>query len=486
MDAAWYIGVYLLLAPLFILAQVGYWTLFQKAGRPGWESLIPFYSDYVMLKITGRPWWWMLFCIMPGLYGIVTIAILIGFIKSFGKARMTQIIGAVILPFIFLPKWGFDKNTQYLGQSASDEFREQYPQLVRRSLLREWAETVFLAVVAASLIRMLFFEAYTIPSASMESSLMVGDYIFVSKLNYGARLPITPVAFPFTHHTMPLINTKAYWDGIKLPYFRLPGFGSVKKGDVVVFNFPLEADSPLYRPVDKREHFIKRCEATPGDTLSLNQAQVFVNHELMPPPPQGEMEYLIKTDTTVGANFSPQLIHDLHLIDMVAFTATDYMVNTTRKSAQVLKSNPHVTYIRINPQLTGVYDPQIFPNTSNLRWNVDNLGPLIVPKKGWTVKLDTLNLPIYRRAIQVYEGNKVQVTGNNISINGQKNNTYTFKMDYYWVMGDNRHNSMDSRYWGFVPEDHIVGKAVFVWMSWDSNSSSLLKIRWDRVMRRIL
>lgn len=479
MEIAGYIGVYTILAPLLILVHVGLWKLFQKAGRPGWEALIPIYSTYMMLKLSGRPLWWLLLCFIPGIYIIIGVGIVIDFIKSFGKTKMTHIAGAIILPFVFLPIWGFDKNTHYLGQSASDDFHEKYQPIIRRSSVREWSEAIFFAVLAATIIRLFFIEAYTIPSASMEGSLMIGDYLFVSKFSYGARLPMTPVSFPFAHNKMPYIGTKSYWDGLKLPYLRLPGLSEVKKGDVVVFNYPMDADSPYYRPVDKQENYIKRCQAVAGDTISLISAQVYVNGKPVITPPHGQMQYMVNIDSNA---ISPKLQYDLHLSDIQAFTNVDYMMNMSKQSASALKKVPHVKYIRPDIQFRGVYDPEVFPHDANQRWNVDNLGPIIVPKKGWTVRLDAFTLPIYRRAIEVYENNKLQVNGNNISINGKKTNSYTFKMNYYWMMGDNRHNSLDSRFWGFVPEDHIVGKALFVWMSWDETSPFADKIRWNRVM----
>jgi signal peptidase I len=469
-------------APLVVLVTIGLWKLFQKAGRPGWESLIPVYNIYIVLKISGRPWWLLLLLLIPGINLIVGLGIMIDFIKSYGKFKMRQNAAVVLLPFICLPIWGFDKNTRYLGPSASDDFYEEHHDELKKSNAREWTEAIIFAVVAATLIRSLFIEAYTIPTSSMESSLLVGDFLFVSKINYGARLPMTPIAFPFAHHTMPLTGGKAYWDGIKLPYFRLPGFGDVKKGDVVVFNYPMDADSPLYRPVDKRENYIKRCQGTPGDTLSLVNAQVYVNGKMAITPPRGQMEYMVRNN---GGSFNRQLAFDLHLSDIQQFTNQDFMLNTTARSAALLKQQPDVESVRPNMRLRGVYDPEVFPHDPHFRWNVDNFGPIIIPKKGWTVKLDSLTLPIYRRAIEIYEHNRLEVNGNNISINGKATNSYTFKLNYYFMMGDNRHNSEDSRFWGFVPEDHIVGKALFVWMSWDATSPSVNKIRWSRVMRMI-
>ena len=365
----------------------------------------------------------------------------------------------------------------------------------KKGAVREWADAIVFAVIAATLIRTLFIEAYVIPSGSMESSLLIGDYLFVSKVNYGARLPITPVAFPFTHHTMPILGTKAYWDGIQLPYYRLPGFSDIKKGDIVVFNQPMEADSPLYRPVDKRENIIKRCQGTPGDTLSVIDAQVYINGKPEATATHGEMAYNVKTD---GSQLNPQVISDLHLTDIAYFTDNSgFRINTTVESAKTLKGYSNIKSVTPDIAPKGIADtlnpvyPVKFPrykitaNFPNYTWNMDNYGPIIIPKKGWTVKLDSLTIPVYGRAIEIYEHNKVKIVGHEIFINDKKADTYTFKMNYYWMMGDNRHNSEDSRFWGFLPEDHVVGKALFTWMSIDSTASFVNKIRWNRLFRGI-
>ncbi|MFD2873437.1 signal peptidase I [Mucilaginibacter ximonensis] len=360
----------------------------------------------------------------------------------------------------------------------------------KKSKTREWVDAVVFAVIAATLIRTFFIEAYTIPTPSMERSLLVGDFLFVSKLNYGARTPMTPIAFPFAHHTMPLINTKAYWDGWELGYHRLPGFSEVKKGDVVVFNYPMDADSPYYRPVDKRENYIKRCQGTPGDTLSVREAQVYVNSKPAPNPPEGQIDYTINTKSPLN----PDLLQDLH----VSMYDQGSYPTMTKDAYNTIKGYSNVTSITPNIRKPGEQD-YVYPTNSqhpvgppsldlpgkphDYHWNVDNYGPIIIPKRGWTVKLDSVTYPLYERCIAVYEHNKVQIVGNDILINGKKADSYTFQMNYYWMMGDNRHDSDDSRFWGFVPEDHIVGKALFIWLSLDDQGSFLGKIRWSRFFK---
>ena len=471
---------------LYILPCIGLWKLFEKAGQPGWQAIVPIYNYYVMCKLSGKPTYWVILLLIPVIDILIAIGIIIDFVKSFGKFKLSEQAAAVILGFIFLPKWGFDKETRYLGPSAAPEFKQKYQVVLKKSTSREWTEAIIFAVIAATLIRTFFIEAYTIPTPSMESSLLVGDFLFVSKVNYGPRTPMTPVAFPFAHHTMPILGTKAYWDGIKLPYYRLPGLSEVKKGDVVVFNYPMEADSPFFRPVDKRENYIKRCQGTPGDTLKLINAQVYVNGKAAITPPNGETSYIVQlSDSTQQIN--PQVIQDLHLSDVqqIPSSPSQYYMNMTAQSAKALKGFSNVKSVTADIKPPGVFDPEIFPHDPRFKWNVDNYGPIIIPKRGWTVKLDSTTFPIYKRAIEVYEGNKLEVRGNDIYINGQKANHYTFKMNYYWMMGDNRHNSEDSRFSGFVPEDHIVGKALFIWMSWDDNTNSINKIRWSRLFNMI-
>lgn len=365
-------------------------------------------------------------------------------------------------------------NLKFWNNNKSKEKKKN----VRKSAGREWFDAIIFAVIAATLIRGLFIEAYTIPTGSMEKTLLVGDFLFVSKVNYGARMPITPVSFPFAHHTMPITGTKAYWEGIKWKYHRLPGLSTVKKNDVVVFNFPMDADAPLSRPVDKRENYIKRCQAVGGDTLRIINARVYINGKPAEVPQFGEKYYYVKSD---GTDFNPQAIEDMH-IEAQRSSANEYIFNMSAQDAAIVKKWSNVKTLSLYIRPVNEYDSQIFPHNPEFKWNADNFGPLILPKEGWTVKLDNSNYSLYERAISIYEGNTIQRSGNDILINGQKTNSYTFKLNYYWMMGDNRDNSLDSRYWGFVPEDHIVGKALFVWMSWDTNGAFLNKVRWSRIL----
>jgi signal peptidase I len=354
---------------------------------------------------------------------------------------------------------------------------------IKKSAGREWFDAILFAVIAATLIRGLFIEAYAIPSGSMEKTLLVGDFLFVSKINYGARTPITPVAFPFAHHTLPIIGTKAYWDGIQLGYHRLPGLTNIKRQDVIVFNKPIEGVAPYFRPIDKRENLIKRCVAIAGDTLSIVNAQVFINGKPSENKLSGKTTYFVQSD---GTDFNQQTLQDLRIEYQQYPGTNDYIFTMSREQATMIKKWPIVKQIQEMNSKNGEYDSEIFPNNPRFAWNQDNMSAFVIPKQNWTLKLDSTTIPLYIKAISDYEGNKVVLFNDNqLSINGKIVESYTFKQNYYWMMGDNRHNSLDSRFWGMVPEDHIVGKALFVWFSYDAEGSMLNKIRWNRLFTTI-
>ncbi|MCL6524601.1 MAG: signal peptidase I [Thermoflavifilum sp.] len=379
----------------------------------------------------------------------------------------------------------------------------------KKSALREWVEALIFAVIAATIIRTFFFEAYTIPTPSMEKTLLVNDFLFVNKLSYGPRLPMTPLAIPFTLNTIPILHVKSYSDWPHFGYHRLPGFTHVKRNDVVVFNYPegdtvvlqtQETDSYyrlvrhygrenvlhnahytiVTRPVDRMENYIKRCVAIAGDTLQLIRGNVYVNGQRQPDPPEMEKFYRVVTNTTP---FNTDRLNELGIgMPLDIQQAGDrliYYFDLTRSEAQALQAFSNV--ISIAPQIDTTVDPDAFPfDTTYFKWSRDNYGPIYIPKKGATVRLTMDNLPLYERLITTYEHHQLAVKNGKIYIDGKPTDHYTFQMNYYWMMGDNRDNSLDSRYWGFVPEDHIVGKAWFIWFSYDSHG-----IRWRRLFKGI-
>jgi signal peptidase I len=352
----------------------------------------------------------------------------------------------------------------------------------KKSKTREWVDAVVFAVVAATLIRTFFVEAYTIPTPSMEKTLLVGDFLFVSKLSYGPRIPNTPIAFPFAHHTMPIIGTKAYSEIIKLDYHRLPGFGNVQRNDVVVFNVPTEYRVP--RPVDKRENYIKRCVGLPGDSLKVINSVLYINGKPAFKAAEGEMEYYV---TTNGSDINDEILQDMGVTEYGPVGNSTYQMLLTPDHVEKLKAMGNIKEINAAIRPVGTIQEVLFPfDSEKFPWNIDNYGTIWIPKKGVTIHLDSNNIALYKEVIGVYEENTLAISGNEILINGKPANQYTFKMDYYWMMGDNRHNSADSRFWGFVPEDHIVGKAWMVWMSWENNTTNIFKmIRWKRLLSLI-
>lgn len=354
---------------------------------------------------------------------------------------------------------------------------------VKKSFVREWLDAIAFAVIAATLIRWLIMEAYTIPTPSMENSMLVGDFLFVSKFHYGTRTPKTPLQIPLTHQKIWFTEIPSYVDWIQLPQYRLPGFSSVHRGDVVVFNVPPKEmnDNKVY-PVDLKTNYIKRCMGLPGDVLSIKNRQVYVNGEPAENPPKMQFSYLVFSKDEIN----PRNLENLELDpdDYRLYGRQDdnrvlYVMFLTKEKAAELRTVPYITSVEdVAPESDGDY--RIFPKSKGKSWNGDDYGPLTIPKEGMTIAVNDSTMSLYGETIMLYDDEGIVVRNGVMTVDGQEVKEYTFKQDYFFMMGDNRHNSLDSRYWGFVPEDHIVGKGFFIWLSIDKYKSFFGKIRWSR------
>ena len=404
----------------------------------------------------------------------------------------------------------------------------------KNSAFVEWLDALIFAVIAVSLINIFLFQNYRIPTPSMEKSLLVGDHLFVSKLAYGPRIPNTPLAFPFTQHTMPLTGGKSWMNLVIWPYKRLAGTGHVKNNDPIVFNFPagdtvvVEEQTTsyyeivrrsardfqtrdnysnasakpysyylqmarndirskftiIYRPVDRRDNYVKRCIGIPGDTLLIKSGVLYINNKIVPDNQTQQTTYVVGTN---GTTINPKAFERMNIYrsDQAMISGSAYLLPLTKANAETISRFSNVTEVSPIIAKKGEFVPYIFPYSPAYSWNEDNYGPLWIPVKGATVQLDTSNLCLYERIIDVYEANDLRVEGDKIFINNVPATSYTFKMNYYWMMGDNRHNSADSRYWGFVPEDHVVGKPKFIWLSLDKESKGIKKIRLGRMFMKV-
>jgi signal peptidase I len=491
----------------FILIHAGLWKIFTKAGHDGWKAIIPFYNYYISLKIVGKPNWWLIWVFIPIINMVIPFLLFVEFCKSFGKDGFWIQTASMLFPYVVLPYIGFKKEIEYLGPTS--ELKKE-----KRSTGREWADAIMFALIAATFIRTFFVEPYKIPTPSMEGAMLVGDHLFVSKFHYGARFPMTPIAFPLAHHTMPLIGIKAFVGFVQLPYFRLPALQKVHRNDIVVFNFPEgdtvvinQQDKSYYgllrqrngqrfpssqitvRPVDKMDNYVKRCVAVAGDTFEVRDAKVYINGKIGFQPPDMQLSYSVYSSEPISDAAFTRL--DIAMSDVQSGQGThpkyghvfQYNFSTTNENIEKIKSYPAI--LEAKPaELSKEFfkNGTLFPNDPKYfnDYTLDNYGPLVIPKKGVTVKLKPNNISIYRRLIRVYEHNDLEIRNGKLFINGKETDEYTFKYDYYFMMGDNRHNSLDSRYWGFVPETHVVGKPWFVFFSWDQVKG---KVRWDRFMK---
>ena len=474
-----------------VIHGFGTWKLYIKAGRKAWEAFIPIYNAIILMKIINRPMWWVILLFLPIVNLIMFPVIWVETARSFGKNMPLDTVLAVVT-------FGF--YNYYLNYIADVSYVEN------RSLQPEdsggdWLSSILFAIVAATIVHTYFMQPFTIPSSSLEKSLLVGDFLFVSKFHYGARVPMTTVGAPMVHDTIPGLNKKSYlfndhfeerktsWKNkLQLPYLRFPGFEKIERNEIVVFNQP--ADTLLdmndftpkrnyYKPIDKKTNLVKRCVGVAGDSLEVRDGYVYINGKKNELPDRAHLQfsYLVQPKTN---QFNPKFIKDRYDITdgfgIMNSQNTYYFSAVSDEALSKFKNHPNVASIKSNIQEKGVRDSNIFPHDPNYNWNVDQFGPLYIPEEGKTIAINLDVLPLYKRVITEYEGNTLQVKGNQILINGKVTDTYTFKQNYYWMMGDNRHNSIDARRWGFVPFNHVIGKPVFIWMSWDGIKSP----RWER------
>ena len=597
-----YFYLFLLVHPYLAL----WWTSFEKAGRKSWEALVPGYNYYIAFKISCQKPWWSLLMIFPGVHIVMWAVVNVSYIRRFGFYSWQDTLQGIIFPYLLLGKlskkellpvtnWANPKeiNQRSLGDHIVlficlpivghalmylfGIFAKDKPG--KKARVKEWGDSFLFALVAASIIRTYVFEPFQIPTGSMEKTLLVGDFLFVNKLAYGCKVPVTPLSFPLVHNTIPWIDVKSYLTLETLDYFRLPGLGEVERNDVMVFNYPsgdtavydprmpfglmghdyhgivineavniarekgtTEADfinrldfwknlarkrlaedkiafdgregrmiehyGVVYRPVDKRENYIKRCVALPGDTLQIINSILHINGKKAWVAENQALIYDVTNFLFTGSmsSFDNMMLTKYGLekerddYSYVDNTMKNLKMNLTHSELKKLKKDfPEAKFsLDITPHFKDLvgkdsFNTYGFSNQAKMQNlytfpkdvlhdnNVTNFEKITIPKKGATVKLNSYTIALYRRIITAYEGHKLLEKGDKIYIDGKEAKSYTFKMNYYWLMGDNRYNSADSRIWGFVPEDHVVGKASIVWFS----KSPYMGIRWERIFKFI-
>ncbi len=515
---------------IYILTSVSLYFLFPKAGVDAWKGLVPVLNFVEWCKIVGRPSWWAALIFVPIVGIFIYAGLCVDMVRSFGKFKFFDSFLAVVLtPLSFIPLAMSDakyegpvltQEADFMNQlrTASENGETalvkklQRQNKYRKTWGREWTESIIFAVFAAAFIRMFLIEAYVIPTPSMEGSLLVGDFLFVSKAHYGIRTPQTIAMLPLLHNRVPIVGGESYFKKPSLPYYRLPALETITNNDPIVFNWPVGdsvfvtkrrpytvnqvmRDQQAYtssdpelrtmikkkqyitRPIDKKDHYIKRCIAKAGDTLQIRNKQVYIDGVKVQNPKETQFLYRVQF-SNANINFKALEKHGITDADKAGgnygYFLTDLQVEKMKEIDPNVIITPHPQ--KVEPLQLFPHDPKNFG-----RWSVDNYGPIWIPKAGETVSLTPQNIALYRRVINVYEGNESYEEKNGqYIVNGKPITEYTFKQDYYWAMGDNRHNSEDSRAWGFVPHDHIVGKPLFIWFS-TKNGSIFNGIRWNRL-----
>ncbi len=519
-----------------IIHFLGTWKLYVKAGRKAWEAAVPIYNGIVLMQIINRPKWWVFLLFIPIINLLMFPVIWVETIRSFGHSKLWQ-TWVVILTFGFYIYYvNYATEAEHLADRS----------LKPRTGWGEWVSSIVFAIVAATFVHTYFIQPYVIPTGSLERTLRIGDFLFVSKFHYGARAPMTAVAAPMVHDTLPVLKTRSYLRKPQIPYFRLPGFQKIKKNDIVVFSWPADtvrvffkAEEGVEKPIDKKSNYVKRCVGTPGDSLAIIDGFVHINGEKLQlsdrakvmhnyvvysskgvssrllnevgadnfdrkfiSPALNQNQYTQLTPFLKGATrrddgqielytdkkgIPTQVIRELRL-GLKEETSRARVANLTDEMVARLKSDQRIDSVVMEIEPKGDPGFNVFPQSPYYRWNVDNFGPIFIPEAGATVAINNKTIPLYKKIIRDYEKNEVKVTGDTVFINGVAATSYTFKQDYYWMMGDNRDHSEDSRAWGYVAEDHIVGKPVFIWLSFDNFQDGIRfneKMRWDRVFTTV-
>ena len=518
-----------------VIHFLGTWKLYIKADRKAWEAAIPIYNGIVLMQIINRPKWWVLLLFIPIINLLMFPVIWVETIRSFGQNKLWQTWAVILSLGFYTYVVNYNMAVDYIDD------RDLKP----ASGMGEWVSSIVFAVVAATLVHTYFIQPYVIPTGSLERTLRVGDFLFVSKFHYGARTPMTAIAAPMVHDTLPIVRTKSYLNKPQIPYFRLPGFSTPKKNDIVVFSWPADtvrqffvAEKGVKKPIDKKSNYVKRCVGAPGDSLAIIDGIVHINGKELQLSDRAKVMYdhliygskgvssrllnevgaddfqrtyisapinqsqLNGLNTVVmGANrrndgkielytdkkgIPTELIRSLRL-NLKEQTPKRRVANLTYEMAEMLQKDSRIDSVVIALEPKGKAGYNIFPQNSQYAWNNDNFGPIYIPEKGATVTLTAETLPLYKKIIRDYEKNVVDLSGNQVLVNGKPTDTYTFQMDYYWMMGDNRDHSEDSRTWGYVPANHIVGKPTFIWLSFDNFNESILnwRPRWDRIFTTV-
>ena len=514
---------------------MGTWKLYKAAGYKSWQAAVPVYNAVILMKIIKRPGWWVVLLFIPTINLILFGVIWVETMRSFGKNTIkdTALVLLTLGLYIYVINYS-DKLTHIADRS-----------LRPRTGFGETLSSILWAVILATIVHNYFIQPYIIPTGSLEKSLLIGDFLFVSKFHYGARAPMTAISAPMVHDTIPGLKIRSYLKYPQYPYLRLPRLQKIRRNDIVVFSWPADTVRQFFvrekrvdKPIDKKSNYVKRCVGVPGDTLEIIDGFVHTNGIKNVLPERARVQYTFHAYAKKGVSSRKLLSHGFedfnrtykidnitensyqkiipHIIGRMGNTIENFKVVTpskglpadiifeeglrvseilelkkemslTLEEASILRKISGIDSVNQSINMIKVSNETFFPNKITFNWNEDNFGPIVIPKKGMKVELNRKNISLYKKIISEYEGNKLEINPSQIKVNNIDVEQYTFKKDYYWMMGDNRHKSEDSRFWGFVPDDHIVGKPIFIWFSIKGINDGLKnwKIRWDRVFTTV-